>query len=109
MSQTTNKTTSSTAQPDSSKPFEWDYQYCFAVRLQTPRVAPMRLDDWNREHKAYWDAVRDRHNNPQNYPNGLTCPKCDGNLYDTLQVASVSPTMLRVRCTFCQFSGERYE
>ena len=68
------------------------------------------LDNWNRYRKAYWDAVLKRNTNPELFPNGLKCPDCLGNLYDTLQQMTVHPPItLRVRCQNCKYRGERYE
>lgn len=68
----------------------------------------MSLDQWNERRRLYWEAVADRVHHPEDYTNGLKCPKCfNGNLYDTGQV--LRARQLRVKCTSCDFKGERLE
>jgi RNase P subunit RPR2 len=89
--------------------YEFDHTNSFRVggTAQVPFCS--HLDRWNAYKKSLLDAQRDRLAHPEKYQNGLMCPKCDGTLYDTLQVMSQSPTMLRVKCQNCNFRGERYE
>jgi hypothetical protein len=89
--------------------YEFDHTNSF--RVGGPQFIPdvSHFDSWNAYKKSLLDAQRDRLSNPEKYPNGLTCPKCDWKLYDTLQVVSQSPTMLRVKCQNCNFKGTRYE
>jgi len=87
---------------------EFDMTWEFSIRPQAQPIS-RSLRHWNAYRAAYWEAVRDRVKNPEKYPNGLRCPKCDYNLYDTGRLLSVSPNKLQVRCTICHFKGERYE
>jgi len=89
--------------------YEFDHTNSF--RVGGTQLVPFgsQLDWWNAHQKSLLDAQRDRLTNPEKYPNGLRCPKCDERLYDTLQVVSQSPTMLRVKCQKCNFMGTRYE
>jgi len=68
------------------------------------------LIQWNAERQEYWRLVRDRAQHPENYPNGLKCPKCqNGDLYDTGREIERSPVKLQVQCRSCDFKGARYE
>lgn len=105
-------TSKETTPPESTKQF--DHTDSFEVRYGIGRILLPRggsLEIWNKCRKEYWDAVRERVQHPERFPNGLSCPKCGGRLYDTQQVISTNPTMLRVKCQtqHCNFRSERYE
>ena len=67
------------------------------------------LHDWNEERRQYWADARQAAMEPSRFPNGLACPTCGGHLYDTGQVLTQSPTMMRVKCQNCSYKGERFE
>jgi len=84
-----------------------EYSKLFAVHTGPELVS---LSQWNLQRKQYWDAVRDRVANPEQFLNGLKCPQCShGNLYDTGVYTSGHPAMARVKCATCNFKGERHE
>lgn len=72
------------------------------------------LDQWNCQQQTAWENKRRAFSHPEEFANGLICPKDGGNLYDTgqkfLQTAT-SPAKLRVKCMNhgCDFRGERLE
>lgn len=67
------------------------------------------LREWNTAREAYWVACQRRIWHPEEFPNGLVCPRCDGGLYDTGHMTNTSPPKLRVKCQLCEFKGDRYE
>jgi hypothetical protein len=72
------------------------------------------LDQWNCTQQSAWDAKQRQGIHPEEFPNGLICPKDGGRLYDTGQKflpTMSSPAKLRVKCmnTDCNFRGERLE
>jgi hypothetical protein len=72
------------------------------------------LEAWNVDQQEAWDEKIQRGNHPEQFPNGLICPKDGGRLYDTGQKflpTSGSPAKLRVKCQNkdCNFRGERLE
>jgi hypothetical protein len=73
------------------------------------KLAVMNLAEWNKQREQYWRDVRRKVTHPEEFANGFECPECKGALYDTGQVQSTSPTILRVRCQSCNFRGTRYE
>ena len=75
---------------------------------------PSTFDAWNCEQQSAWDAKMRRATHPQEFPNGLICPKDGAALYDTGQKflpTRGSPAKLRVKCMNpeCNFRGERLE
>lgn len=78
------------------------------------RVACYPLDQWNCEQETAWSDKLRQVTNPEEFANGLICPKDGGNLYDTGQKflqTMKSPAKLRVKCMNhdCDFRGERFE
>lgn len=72
------------------------------------------LDQWNCEQQAAWDRKLRESSHPEEFANGLICPKDGGKLYDTGQKflpTFTSPARLRVKCMNpdCNFRGERLE
>lgn len=72
------------------------------------------FDQWNCEQQTAWDDKLRRGLHPEQFPNGLICPKDGGRLYDTGQKflpTLKSPAKLRVKCMNpdCDFRGERLE
>lgn len=70
------------------------------------------LDRWNAEQQQAWEDKQRAFHHPEEFANGLICPKDGGRLYDTgqkfLQTVK-SPAKLRVKCQTCDFRGERIE
>jgi hypothetical protein len=85
----------------------FDHSRSFRVQPESMHCAT--LDTWNDYRREYWEAVRDRLDNPQNYLNGLLCPRCGGRLYDTGVITCVAPKKVRVKCQDCKHKDERYE
>lgn len=78
--------------------------------IQTPSHYPLvSFDQWNCEQQANWDARIEQFKHPEQFPNGLICPKDGGTLYDTGQEFPGPPPKLRVKCMNpdCKFRGER--
>jgi Zn ribbon nucleic-acid-binding protein len=67
------------------------------------------LAEWNAERSKHWSDARRKMSHPEEFGNGIACPTCGTELYDTGQAMSVSPTILRVKCIHCGFKGERFE
>lgn len=85
-------------------------------KLNTPpwRATPdgsdlIELDEWNKQRRKFWQDCRAFNMQPSLFANGIKCPQCGGNLYDTNRVLSQSPVVLQVKCQGCDFKGERYE
>lgn len=87
---------------------EFDMTWEFSIRPQ-PQPISRNLSHWNAYRAARWEAVRNRVQHPEKYLNGLACPECEHYLYDTGRVLSLAPNKFQVKCTNCQFKGERYE
>lgn len=80
----------------------------------SPALDLRSLDQWNCEQQQQWEDERRHFTNPEEFPNGLICPKDGGKLYDTGQKflpTMKSPAKLRVKCMNpgCDFRGERLE
>lgn len=87
----------------------FDMKWAFHVK-DVSQHRTHSLEWWNQYRKAYWDATLKRNHEPQHFPNGLHCPDCGGNLYDTMQQMTMHPPIeLRVKCSNCKFKGIRYE
>jgi len=67
----------------------------------------LTLSEWNSRKEQELSDMARRVQHPEDYPNGLVCDSCGGELYDTLQ--QMSPGRMRVKCRGCGFKGERQE
>ena len=68
------------------------------------------LADWNASRQRAWDEKLRKSRHPEQFPNGIECPLCQGNLYDTHQVQEGPPDRIKVKCADClQFTGWRIE
>lgn len=64
-----------------------------------------QLDEYNAERAAFYEALR----NPPRKGNGIACPKCGAELFDSElnMTLSSNPPQKHVRCSVCEFLGYR--
>lgn len=82
------------------------------MSLMNQIQSPLPFDQWNCEQQAAWDDRKRKAAHPEEFPNGLICPRDGGKLYDTGQTFLPdwgSPGKMRVKCMTCDFKGERLE
>jgi hypothetical protein len=63
------------------------------------------LDKWNKDKKAARDIANEM------YPlfNGLSCPVCEKELQDTDDIVPcTNPAQQHIKCSSCDFSGNRF-
>jgi hypothetical protein len=67
------------------------------------------LEAWNDLRRQAWADKLRKVTHPEEFSNGLVCPECAGDLYDTGRVFPGPPSRMVVKCKKCKFRGEKIE
>lgn len=67
------------------------------------------LDEFNKKQRKKYDSIIDKTNANAPCPNGIACPQCGEELWDSflLTILTSHPPQKMVHCLKCKFKGNR--